>query len=67
MVLPVYIGVTYFGGGVKMAFACVLIYVAALAGGFYLRYRGGKWKKMRVIESVETPPVAVAEGPLVET
>ena len=51
----------------KTAFIFVMIYVIALAGGFYLRYRGGKWKHMRVIEAAEVAPVAVAEGPLVET
>ena len=67
MVLPVYIGLKYFNGGVRMAFAFLTIYVVSLACGFYLRYRGGKWKKMRVIEQAEIKPVAIAEGPLVET
>ena len=67
MVLPVYIGLKYFNGGLRMAFAFLTIYVVALACGFYLRYRGGKWKKMRVIEAEEIKPVGIAEGPLVET
>ena len=67
MVLPVYISIKYFDGDVKMAFSFVMVYVAALAGGFYLRYRGGKWKHMRVIEPVEATPLGIAEGPLVDT
>jgi len=67
MVLPVYVSITYFDGGVRMAFAFILVYICVLACGFYLRYRGGKWQKMRVIEPAEITPVVVAEGPLVET
>ena len=67
MVLPVYLGITYLGGGVKMAFVFVMVYVIVLACGFCLRYRGGKWKKMRVIEPEEIKPIGIAEGPLVET
>ncbi|NIA06281.1 MAG: MATE family efflux transporter [Actinobacteria bacterium] len=67
MVLPVYIGIKYFNGGIRMAFTFLTIYVISLACGFYLRYRGGKWKKMRVIEPEEIKPIGIAEGPLVET
>jgi MATE family multidrug resistance protein len=67
MVLPVYLGITYFNGGARMSFVFVLVYICALACGFYLRYRGGKWKTMRVIEPEAITPVVVAEGPLVET
>ena len=67
MVLPVYLGLTYFDWGVKASFACIIGYVAALAGAFYLRYRSGKWKTMRIIEPEEPKPVGISEGPLVET
>jgi len=67
MVLPVYLGIMYFDGGIKMAFGFITAYVIALAGGCYLRYRTGKWKHMRVIEPTEIKPLGVAEGPLVDT
>ncbi len=67
MVLPVYLSITYFGAGVRTAFAFIMAYIAALAVGFYLRYRGGKWKHMRVIEPEPVQPTVIAEGPLVET
>ena len=67
MVLPVYVGIKYFHGGIIMAFTFLAIYVATLACGLYLRYRAGKWKQMRVIEPEEMKPVAIVEGPLVET
>ena len=67
MVLPVYLSTTYFGAGVRTSFAFIMAYITALAVGFYLRYRGGKWKHMRVIEPEPVQPTVVAEGPLVET
>ena len=67
MVLPVYLSITYFKAGIRTAFVFILAYIAAMALGCYLRYRGGKWKHMRVIEPEPVPPTVVAEGPLVET
>lgn len=66
MVLPVYLGLTYFNWGVITSFTCVMAYILSLTLAFYLRYRGGKWKTMRVIEAEEIKPVAISEGPLVE-
>ena len=67
MVLPVYWSIAYFEAGVITAFAWILASKCILAIGFYLRYRGGKWKHMRVIEPEPTQPTVIAEGPLVET
>ncbi len=67
MVLPVYNYIVHFGAGVKTAFAFILVAVVVIAIGFYLRYRGGKWKHMRVIEPEVPQPTVVAEGPLIET
>ena len=66
MVLPVYLGLTYFSWGVIESFACVMAYILAVTLAFYLRYRGGKWKTMRVIEPEEIKPVAISEGPLIK-
>ncbi len=67
MVLPVYVAITYFDAGLRTSFVFILVYIVAMALGFYLRYRGGKWKNMRVIEPEVIQPTVVAEGPLVET
>ncbi|MCK4850795.1 MAG: MATE family efflux transporter [Phycisphaerae bacterium] len=67
MVLPVYLCIVHFGTGIRTAFAFIMAYVTVSAVGFYLRYRGGKWKHMRVIEPEPVQPTVVAEGPLVET
>lgn len=40
-------------GGIHGPWLCLTAYIAALAVSFALRYRGGKWRHIRVIE---TPP-----------
>ncbi|NDY56369.1 hypothetical protein G3N56_06380 [Desulfovibrio sulfodismutans] len=50
MILPTYAAVLTFGAGVYAAWAFLTAYVVALAGLMWLRYRGGKWRRMRVIE-----------------
>ena len=67
MVLPVYLSITYFKAGVGTAFAFILAYIVAMAIGFYLRYRSGKWKNMRVIEPKPGQAIVIDDGPLIET
>lgn len=55
MVLPT-IGAWYYGWGLYWAWAFASAYIMAQAIVFLLRFRGGKWKSMRVIE-----PVAIDE------
>ena len=50
MLLPVYIGVAYFGGGIYFIWSWATFYVFLLAAVSFWRYRQGTWKKMRVIE-----------------
>jgi MATE family multidrug resistance protein len=50
MILPTYAAVEWFGAGVYTAWAFLTAYVFVLAGLMWLRYRGGKWRRMRVIE-----------------
>lgn len=50
MILPVYYAVQPGGGGLIWAWTLVTIYVFLLSITFLLRFRQGKWKKMRVIE-----------------
>jgi MATE family multidrug resistance protein len=49
MVLPTYL-VVVAGGSLYWAWGCVTAYVLVIALSFYLRFRTGKWKTMRVIE-----------------
>jgi len=55
IVLPVTVGVVYFHAGLYTAWSFVSAYVCLLALVFRWRYRQGRWKRMRVIESVPAP------------
>ncbi|MGD9136787.1 MAG: MATE family efflux transporter [Desulfobacterales bacterium] len=50
MMLPVYIGIEYFGRGIYFAWACTVFFLFQLAAVTYWRFYKGKWKTMRVIE-----------------
>ena len=60
MIAPVYIAVQVMGAGLYTAWTLATIYISALGLAFMLRYRQGKWKKMRVIEA--QPVVADVRG-----
>ena len=57
MVVPTYYAVQPGGGGLIKAWLYVTIYVFILFTAFFLRFRQGKWKEMRVIE----PQVAIID------
>ena len=50
LVLPAYIAIVILGYGLTIAWGIGAAYVIALGFVFYLRFRAGKWKSMRVIE-----------------
>ena len=50
MVLPVYIGITFFDRGVYFAWICTTLFIAALFTISMLRYLKGKWLHMLVVE-----------------
>lgn len=50
MIVPVYLAVEVFDYGIYTAWTLVTIYACGLGTAFMLRYREGKWKRMRVIE-----------------
>jgi len=54
MIIPVYVAVEVMGAGIYAAWTIATVYVCALGIAFMLRYRQGKWKRMRVIESQPT-------------
>jgi MATE family multidrug resistance protein len=49
MVVPTFIGYA-FGAGLTMMWTCATAYLVLLSFVFAWRYRGGKWRAMRVIE-----------------
>ncbi len=51
MIVPIYVAIEVLGAGIYAAWTIATIYVCALGMAFMLRYRQGKWKRMRVIES----------------
>ncbi|HJP33918.1 MAG TPA: MATE family efflux transporter [Candidatus Latescibacteria bacterium] len=67
MVTPPLIAVEFFDASVFVVWIFICAYLATAALAFYLRFRGGKWQSMRVIEAapepgIEDPPrVAGAE------
>ena len=50
MVVPTFLLVR-FGGGITWAWVFATAYILAMAACFTLRFRGGRWKSMRVIEA----------------
>jgi MATE family multidrug resistance protein len=50
LVLPAYIAIVILGYGLKIAWGIGTAYVVVLGFVFFLRFRRGKWKTMRVIE-----------------
>jgi MATE family multidrug resistance protein len=59
MIAPVYVAVEVAGAGVYTAWTLATVYISALGVAFMLRYRQGRWKTMRVIES---PPPDTEAG-----
>ena len=49
LVIPSYLALVVFSLGVYTAWVFITVYVVILGFGFLFRYRGGKWKNMRVI------------------
>jgi MATE family multidrug resistance protein len=64
LVLPTFLLVQA-GGSVYWAWWFATAFLFAAAGCFYLRFRAGKWKSMRVIEpEMEAAPGEIAEADL---
>ena len=56
-ILPVYLAVVVFELGLMVAWIFATAYIISLGFIFYLRFLGGKWKTMRVIERREEVPM----------
>ncbi|GAB4331282.1 MAG: MATE family efflux transporter [Calditrichia bacterium] len=51
MVIPSFIGLNWLNVGIYTLWSFVTLYVISLGIVFYFRFRAGKWKNLRVIES----------------
>ena len=69
MVVPTYIAVTYLKGNAQLYVSWIGLtcYVCLLSIVFFLRFLGGKWKSMRVIEKAPLLPDRMPPMPTVET
>ncbi len=56
-IIPVYLTVVVFEFGLMIAWVFATAYIILLGLIFYLRFLGGKWKTMRVIERREEVPM----------
>jgi len=66
MVLPVWFLVEFRGAGLYTAWSFVTLWVIGMGAVCFVRYLGGKWETMRVIEAVSAPDASLQAGPLVE-
>ena len=55
MVVPAFVALTYFDAGIFVLWSFICLYIMLMGIVFYLRFRGGLWKSMRVIE--ENPEI----------
>ncbi len=62
LILPVYILIEVLKTGLMFAWVLATAYITALGVTFYVRFLGGRWKDMRVIEPEATVP-APKPGP----
>ncbi len=65
MVIPIFIFCTIFGAGLYTAWSFATLFMIVLSFCFLARFRGGKWREMRVIEPELQPhmPVLVDSTP----
>jgi len=55
LIIPTYLAIVVFKHGLMVSWVLATIYIIILGLTFYLRFIGGKWKSMRVIE--QTPQI----------
>ncbi len=69
VVIPTYLAVTYLKGDAQLyvSWTGLTSYVCLLSLIFFLRFLGGKWKNMRVIEKAPLLPDRMPPMPTIET
>lgn len=55
LVLPTYLGAVYWQTGLRGAWTSVAAFIIVMGVGYLARFRQGKWKSMRVIDSGAVP------------
>ncbi|MDK1032588.1 MAG: MATE family efflux transporter, partial [Planctomycetia bacterium] len=70
-VIPTYVCLEILKLGIEYAFFFAVLYGGVSVLIFYLRYRGGKWESMRIIEAAAPPtvppvPDIAGEGPVID-
>jgi hypothetical protein len=50
------------GGGILAAWLWMTVYVFILAGGFWWRWRSGRWRTIRLIGAAAPPPLPTRPG-----
>ncbi len=67
LAVPCYIAMVVFDLGIYVGWAITSVFVMSLGVAFLIRFLGGEWMRMRVIEAVPPPmPSSLPEGPGVE-
>ncbi|MBY0586480.1 MATE family efflux transporter [bacterium] len=61
LIIPTYVLLRYFGGGLFTAWTCITAWLIVMAVGFIARFIQGKWKSMTVIEHAPPDDVSVLE------
>jgi MATE family multidrug resistance protein len=61
LIIPSYVALVWLGAGIYVGWGIASTYIITLGLSFLLRFLGGKWKSMRVIE--EVPPFVAAKLP----
>jgi MATE family multidrug resistance protein len=56
LIIPTYLAIAVFKFGLMVSWVIATIYIMLLGIVFYLRFLGGKWKSMRVIETTIQVP-----------
>ncbi len=64
MVIPSFVALVYFGVGIFVLWGFMCAYIIVMGLVFYLRFRTGRWKSMRVIE--EYPPIPAEDAVLLQ-
>jgi len=52
LAFPTYIAVYWLEAGLNTCWVIATVYISALSFVYYIRFKQGRWKKMRVIETV---------------
>ena len=63
LVVPSSVALVALGAGLTTGWIIVTVYIIALGFTFFLRFLGGRWRSMRVIEPHAVVPPSYPEAP----